>query len=120
MIRTIGDALGGLDEELFAARQPELAIFEQWLASERFVPEILNVTGRGGTGKSTLLRAFARAARQEGRAILLVDSQDFVHTPEGLLAALGGASLEEVVERLYCARPLLLFDTFEEMGELSR
>src|SRR5438132_14019229 len=119
-MRTLGDALGSLEEELCVDRESELAVFGQWLTGERFVPELLNVTGRGGTGKSALLRAFARVARRSGRVVLLVDSHDFPHTPEGLLGALGGASLDEVVERLNRARPLILFDTFEEMGELNR
>ena len=52
---TIAEALGSLEQELFVGRAAELAAFEQWLTADTKHPIILNVTGPGGVGKSTLL-----------------------------------------------------------------
>ncbi len=138
---TFGEAVGALEDELFVGRERELAEFEQWLTAERPTLELLNVSGRGGVGKSALLRAFARTAPRLGRPVVMVDGRAFPHTPRGLLQALlreeghtrararlrGGETEESdsalearVVAYLNRARPLLLLDTFEELGELSR
>ncbi|MBI4319962.1 MAG: AAA family ATPase [Chloroflexi bacterium] len=77
---TIGEAVDWLEAELFVGRERELALFERWLNTEAERPEILNVSGRGGIGKSALLRAFARAATRMGKAVVLVDGRDFPPT----------------------------------------
>src|SRR4051812_34518970 len=110
--RATGEAIQALEDESFVGREQELAFFEDWLAREVIAPEILNLSGHGGVGKSALLRAFARIARRMGRPALLLDSRDFPHTPQGLLGALGGSDLADVLSRLNLSRPLLLFDTF--------
>ncbi|MGI5837293.1 MAG: hypothetical protein ACOX87_12515 [Chloroflexota bacterium] len=108
-----------LDDELFVGRERELVLFQEWLTSEPRVPELLNVCGRGGIGKSTLLRAFARLARASGQTVALVDSSDFPHIPEGFLQALAPGKADPV-EYINRTQPLLLLDSYERLGELHR
>ncbi len=110
---TMGDALNLLGETLFVGRGRELAIFTEWLGHDSLPPEILNVSGHGGVGKSTLLRSFARSAREAGWGVLSVDCSDLPHTPDGLFDALVAPNLDG-------ARPVVLLDTFEALGELQR
>src|SRR5438046_2628663 len=115
---TFREVLGSLEQHLFVGRARELAVFERWLAASGPLPELLSVSGRGGIGKSALLRAFARRAQQAGRPVVLVDSRDFPHSPDGLRRALASGQ-EDAVAYLNATRPLLLLDTFEELGELT-
>jgi hypothetical protein len=117
---TLGDALGALEEELFVGREREVAAFRAWLAAEPTPPRILGISGRGGVGKSALLRAFGREAQRLGRPVSLLDSRDFPHTAAGFLAALGAPDGVDPLAHLNATRPLLLLDTFEELGELTR
>jgi len=117
-VPTIGDTLSSLENELFVGREQELTRFQLWLETGAPAPGILNVTGRGGIGKSALLRAFVRLARSQDRPALLVDSRDFPHTLEGFHFALFGGGVDDVFGRINRLRPVLLLDTFEEMGEL--
>src|SRR5712692_5917282 len=109
---TLGDALASLEDESFVGRATELAAFERWLAAGAQAPELLDVSGRGGVGKSALLRAFARRARALGRPVLLADCRDFPHTPAGLFAALECAADADPLAHLSAAQPLILLDTF--------
>ena len=77
---------------------------------------ILNVSGPGGVGKSMLLRTFRRIALERGRPVVLADGATFPATPAGLLHALGGAQVEEVLATLNATRPLLLLDGYAERG----
>src|SRR4029078_4578067 len=51
--------------------------------------------------------------------VVAVDGRLFRATSEGLLQMLGGTELPAVVEQLNQARPLLVFDTFEELENLT-
>jgi hypothetical protein len=84
--QTIGRALDEYEAALFVGREDELATFSHWLDD----PEspILNVHGRGGIGKSTLLRAFSRASRAQGRRVRFVDLDQIRDAPEAFWAAL--------------------------------
>jgi hypothetical protein len=119
-MRTVGQAVSGLDEQLFVGREQELAAFRQWLVADTDLPETLNVSGPGGMGKSALLRAFCRIALEVGRPAVLADAHTFRATPEGLLHALGGGRTEEVLASLNETRPLLILDSFEELADLTR
>ncbi|MBI4492586.1 MAG: ATP-binding protein [Chloroflexi bacterium] len=115
-----GGALGAREEELFVGRERELALFARWLAAETDTPELLNVSGHGGIGKSAPLRAFARTAHRTGRPAVLVDGHDVPHSPDGLLQAPADEGSGDALARLNAARPRILLDTFEELGELTR
>jgi hypothetical protein len=117
---TLSEVLSVREAHLFVGRERELARFRQWLETEPPEPVILNVSGPGGVGKSMLLRAFRRIALEQGRPVLLADSATFPATPTGLLHALGGSEVEEVLATLNATRPLLLLDGYAERGSPTR
>ncbi len=77
---TIGDAINALEAAVFTGRERELDSFESWLADDDPIPQILNVSGRGGVGKTCLaLRSRAlhhyrermqKASQQERQRLL--------------------------------------------------
>src|SRR5437660_757965 len=118
----VSEAVSQREQALFVGRHRELAAFRQWLLADTQFPELLSISGPGGVGKTTLLRAFRRIALELGTPVTIVDGRDIPATPRGLLAALTGsrrAVLEEVVARLNQSHPLVLIDTFEELSGLS-
>lgn len=120
---TIGEVVTRLEQELFVGRGRELAIFREWLAAGG-LPEVLNVFGPGGVGKSAALHAFRRVALEQGRATIFLDGYDFRPTPDALLrelcALLGQPDrLEPIVAALNTSLPLLVLDTFELMTDLT-
>lgn len=116
---SLGDFQVLREERWFVGREHELAVFEEWLATAGPAPTVLLVTGHGGIGKSTLLRAFARRARALGDRVVLLDCRDFPHTPEGLAAALAPEAVD-IVAALNETLPLILLDSCEELGPLER
>ncbi len=116
---TLGQAVCALEEQLFVGRESELARFRDWLSGPSAQPEILNVSGPGGVGKSALLGAFRRAAGDLGRPIVSADASSFRATPRGLLDALGGGPLPAVVDRLNRTAPVLVLDSFDEIAGVS-
>jgi hypothetical protein len=111
-----------LDEDLFVGRGPELSTFRNWLTEDARLPEILNVSGPSGVGKSTLLRAFKRIALEQGRRVVHADVGTFPATAHTLLGAangLRGDRLRDVAVRLNKTRALVLLDRFDELGELT-
>jgi hypothetical protein len=133
-VETYGVALALLEERFFTGRDNELRRFRDWLRADSPTPSILNVIGPGGVGKTTLLRAFGRLAREHRRPVVLVDGHSLEATPTAFLNALGTTSMEpaptvsrppttsadDVVTYLNAAQPLLLVDTFEELGSVGR
>lgn len=117
---TIGQAVRRAEQHLFVGRKRELAAFHAWLRADTPLPVSLNLSGPAGVGKSALLRACQQFAMDLGWETLYVDGQSFPANPEGLFAALGGASREEVLAKLNERRPLILLDTFEELEPLTR
>lgn len=119
-VTTAEQALAVLAARLFVGRTRELAIFEAWLQDDRGLPNVLDVSGPGGVGKTELLRAFRRRAEDLGWSVKLLDGRSLRPTSDDLLRALGGESLADVVPALNSRRPLLLlFDTAEELGDLT-
>lgn len=116
---TIGDAMARLDERLFVDREREVAQFRGWLAQGDAEPAILDVSGPGGTGKSTLLRAFRRVAEAEGWRVVSADGSAFNPTAAQLSLAITGERGRDAAEFLNEAPTVLMLDTFEEMGLLT-
>lgn len=115
---SIEEAAHEREERSFVGRERELAAFRPWLASE--TPEILSVAGPGGVGKTTLLAAFARIAKESGRQVVLIDGRTVLPTREEFLGALGQETLDEALADLSATRPLLLIDAFEALADLTR
>src|SRR5258708_4894750 len=117
---TYGEAVGRLDCELFVGRERELATFGDWLRADRSAPELLNVSGASGVGKSALMRAFYRAATELGVPARLVDARVFPTGHDALLNVLGGSREPALCAQLNETRRLILLDHFEEMAGLAR
>jgi hypothetical protein len=109
-----------LDERLFVDRETELVTFRDWLAQGTAEPAILNVSGPGGMGKSTLLRAFRRIAEGEGWRVVLADGSAFKPTAAQLSRAITGAGGRVGADYLNEAPTVLMLDTFEELEPLTR
>lgn len=120
---TIGDTVARLQAHLLVGREGELEEFSRWLTSPEPLPAILNVSGPGGVGKSALLHAFHRIALGEGRRVRWVDGYSIAPEPEAFVAALAGsgpdAEAEAVLAEINTSKPLVVLDTFEEMGALA-
>ena len=116
---TIRDALAALDERLFVGREPEVAMFREWLVQGTDGPAILALSGSGGMGKSTLLRAFRRIAEGEGWRVVSADGSAFEPTPEGLSRTITGAPDSDGADYLNGAPTVLLLDSFEKLGPLT-
>ena len=116
---TIRDALTALDERLFVGREAEVALFRDWLAQGTAGPAILALSGSGGMGKSTLLRAFRRIAEGQGRRVVSADGSAFEPTPEGLSRTITGDHDSDGADYLNEAPTVLMLDSFEKLGPLT-
>jgi hypothetical protein len=119
---SLAEVVTRLDEELFVGREPEVRAFRSWLHANTTFPDVLNVSGPSGVGKSALLRTFQRIAVDEGRAAILIDGGAFPATVRGLLSALHGSvadDVDAVVAHLNRAPLVVLLDTFDQLGELT-
>jgi hypothetical protein len=119
-VPTIAEALAASEQARFVGRADELALFERWLAAEPCAPEVLEISGPGGIGKSSLLAAFQRLATTRGRVVVEVDLRDAAGNAATLLGLLGGTDLPSAAERLNRASAVVLLDTSEEAGDLQR
>jgi len=126
---TIREAVESLEERLFVGRERDLETFARWLEQPAGpAPEILNVHGPGGVGKSALLAAFRRMATRAGRRVVLLDGRALEVAPEAFLRAVAAgpgsrgavATAASAMARVNRSKPLVLVDTFEELEELSR
>ncbi|MBO8172989.1 MAG: AAA family ATPase [Bacillaceae bacterium] len=135
----MGSAVSRMEEHFFVGREKELDVFRRFLQQREETPRVLNLYGTGGTGKTYLLHAFQRVAEREKDVIfLMLDSQDFLHSPftlaHNLLAALESqlnmplsnhsSSLTYVVNMLEKLvrdnRVVIAIDTYEKMGDMDR
>jgi DNA-binding CsgD family transcriptional regulator len=122
------EVIDSLEERLFVGRKLELKAFRGWLLAGREAPELLNVYGPGGIGKSALLRAFRRLATAEGFHSVLVEGRaayaELDQLPKVLGHALGlpGASAEpedsDFKTNADHTPALLILDDFDDRTEL--
>jgi predicted outer membrane repeat protein len=117
---TIAEAVAAGEQALFVGRANEVQVFERWLSSDPLPPEVLEVSGPGGIGKTSLLAAFRRVAQGRGRTVVEVDMRGAAGNAAALLESLGGSDPDSAVAHLNAVCPLLLLDTFEEAGDLQR
>jgi hypothetical protein len=119
---SLGLAVSRLDEELFVGREAELATFSNWLTDDAEVPEILNISGPSGVGKSALLRAFKRIAIEQGRTVVAADAATFSASARrrpGGPNGLGKHKVPDAASRLNKTQALILLDRFDELGEFA-
>ncbi len=114
--QTIGRALDEFEAALFVGRGAELRAFGAWL-DDRETP-VLNVHGRGGIGKSTLLRAFRRDAREQQRRVLHVDLDAIEGSPQGFWAALA-PGVGDPLAYAEQERALILIDSYARFPWLA-
>lgn len=103
-------------------REPQLATFRNWLTDDAQVPEILNVSGPSGVGKSALLRAFKRIAIEQGRTVVAADAATFsarARRSPGSSNGLGKDRVPDAATRLNKRQALILLDRFDELGEFA-
>ncbi|MEV0221768.1 ATP-binding protein [Streptomyces sp. NPDC050704] len=108
---SLGDLVVAARDRAFAGRVAELALFRSSLAGDPGGSPVLYLHGPGGIGKSTLLRRFAREAREAGRLVVEVDGRTVSATPEDFEEAAGKAIGEP--------ESVLLVDTFEHCQGLE-
>ena len=78
----------------FVGRAAEIELFRACLDGESPAFAVLFVHGPGGIGKSSLLDAFAAAARRKQRRVVRLDGRDLLPSPEGVRSALDTALRE--------------------------
>lgn len=139
----MGDCLSDIqqrEEQFLMGRDNELQAYRQFLSGQSGCKQsIWSVYGTGGMGKSTLLDAFKRLSYRQGACFVMLDSREFVHTPEdfcrSLLRQLGCRAEQSAMPRdakdgvrrcLQHIRELaeqgpvtLALDTYEEMADMD-
>ncbi|RAP73436.1 LuxR C-terminal-related transcriptional regulator [Paenibacillus montanisoli] len=135
-MRSFGEEIRRLEERFFVGRRTETELFRNFVFDAEGKARILNISGTGGIGKSSLLDQFRRICDQEGIPFFHMDCLDFTKTQRGfasrLLAVLNAEAaedsreeelLQEAVQRLnhLAVNSGLVFaiDTYEEMNELD-
>lgn len=114
--QTIGRALDEYEAALFVGRSVELQTFRRWIDDEE--SPILNIHGRGGIGKSTLLRAFQRTARADGRRVLSVDLDGVRDSPESFWNALA-PGVSDPLDFARDEKAVVLIDSYARSAWLS-
>jgi hypothetical protein len=108
--RTLAARVAERDRLRFVGREQELAFLERCLDGPPAASVVL-VHGPGGIGKSMLLRALDRSARERGFETFFVEGRELPPMPDALEAVLADARHHE--------RPLVLVDTYERMTALD-
>jgi hypothetical protein len=99
----------------FVGRADELDLFRRALAADEAPFVVLHLHGPGGIGKTTLLREFARMARQAERPVAWLDGRDVHASPAGVAHALSAAGMESTVP----PGAVLMIDTYEKIETID-
>lgn len=102
----LGEVADQLDAERFVGRERALAIARSALEGDG-PTRVIHVHGPGGVGKSALLRAIERQARDLGRPVVHLDGRLVPPTPEGVAAAVAQAAEADA--------DLLIIDEVDEL-----
>lgn len=101
-METYGEALNRLGNEEFTGRSFECRYFCKALENAgQGGPQIINIYGTGGIGKTTLLNRFRCLAETQGAMFLSLDLREYMGSPKLFLdglAALLGSHMPESVE----------------------
>ena len=120
--RTVRDRLADARRDAFQGREAELARLAALVDPEATV-RVAFVHAAGGTGKTTLLRAFEELCHARGVATVRVDGRDIEPNGAALWQAIEGAVPRDdgssTVDALAKTPTLLLIDTFELLAEIE-
>jgi len=117
---TVGERLAAARERAFVGRRAELAQFDAFVEG-RLGNLVWFIVAAGGMGKTTLLQAFVRRAREGDRLCTIQDARNVPPNPPAVRNAIEQA-LEGALGRpaqVEEAAPLLLIDTFESWQALE-
>jgi hypothetical protein len=106
----LGTRMTRRDRAAFVGRDGEIRAVAELFVDDPPASVVL-VHGRGGIGKSALLRQVADRGREAGWTPVLVEGRDLPPVPDAIEEALAGAHKFE--------RPLVLIDTYERMVALG-
>src|SRR5918998_1984764 len=109
-MRTLASRIVHRENAAFVGRARELLVAETLFGPDA-PGSVLLVHGRGGIGKSVLLREIRRRGKAAGWTPFAVDARDLAPLPDAVEEALAGAWA--------CERPLVLLDTYERMSALG-
>lgn len=121
----LADRLRAARDHLFVGREQELGLFRDALQSDEPAYYILYVSGPGGIGKTTLMRAFMRQCDDAEIRHSYIDTRDVEPGPEAFLqvlrAVLDVPSGEQPLETLAARamRHVLFIDAFDTMASLD-
>ncbi|HEY0284492.1 MAG TPA: AAA family ATPase, partial [Vicinamibacterales bacterium] len=118
----VADRLARARSVRFVARQAELDLFRSALRADKAPFTVLYVHGPGGVGKTSLLREFARLAKDARRTVVPLDGRDIPPTRQAVLRtleALSGVNTGEEARLAVPDRSLLLIDTYEALSTLD-
>ncbi|SET06242.1 regulatory protein, luxR family [Oceanobacillus limi] len=125
------------DDQIFVGREKEIDQFSHFLQSDN-PTKIVNIYGTGGIGKTYLLLKYSRITEANGYCFLLLNSEDFTHTPKDFatylltLLKLKGEPVQRYSPNILqsCQHNLsaiaknkkivIAIDTYEKMGDLDR
>src|SRR5688572_2227653 len=118
---SIGRRLAQTAQMRFVGRRAELAQFETALQEPSPPFAVLHVHGVGGVGKSTLLREFARLAKDAGRAVIALDGRDVQASRQEFPRAFAEARSDAPDGKfsLPAAGAVVLIDTYEALHALD-
>lgn len=118
---TVRAALESMEANLFVGREDELDEFVRWFDASVTDRGILQVTGHAGIGKTSLLRAFARAASsRDHNRIAYVDGEAITATEGDFRSAVTGEEGIAPEEFFGDRGGLLILDGMEELAPLTR
>jgi DNA-binding CsgD family transcriptional regulator len=112
----LGDRLRAERHRLFVGRSQELALFRKLLLERGCA--ILFCSGQVGVGKTSLLLEFERICAEGVNACARIDARDVARSSQAKREALG-ASLAARLLAAGHARPVLLIDSYERIGEAA-
>ena len=102
-----------------SAERRRSSFFQACLDGESLAFAVLFVHGPGGIGKSSLLEAFAAAARRKQWRVVRLDGRDLLPSPEGVRSALDtGAEPTSTMVRDDSVDTVVLLDSYE-IGRLD-
>ncbi|NMP24772.1 AAA family ATPase [Sulfobacillus harzensis] len=103
----------------FVGRDAERQRLARWLRSESAPTTIVDITGLGGIGKSTLLNVFLHDAEECGAYTAWIDGRACFGTPEGVLRHLPATFLQWMQTPDVDTKWVLGIDNFEALRDLG-